>query len=221
MTRRHFESSVSEPQDSNMKQEQMSHIIEEQHRKLRDDLQKDQQAAILELKAELSVIKEGFEDSNDKISKLESEVTNIKTSEESTDDQNVQKCNFQCLKIFISSFAHIFISKSTLKTGNGIMIIILTLAIILAMPGLHVESCPKQVNKFDIEQQIHQVEFGGKKDPQDIARHSIYKNWMGLKKIHEDTQIYILICFVGSFLTVALGLCIVKLGKRGLRTFME
>ena len=42
---------------------------------------------------------------------------------------------------------------------------------------------------------------------------------MGLKKIHEDTQIYILICFVGSFLTVALGLCIAKLGKKGLRTF--
>ena len=133
----------------------------------------------------------------------------------------MQNCNFQCLKFFTSSFDYIFISKSTLQNNNGIMIIILVLAIILVMPGLHVETCPKQANKFDIEQQIRQVEFGGKKDPQNIARHSIYINWMGLKKIHENTQIYILICFVGSFLTAALGLCIVKMVKRGLGLFME
>ena len=87
------------------------------------------------------------------------------------------------------------------------------------MPFLQVESCPKQVNKFDVNQQIRQVDFGEKKDPQNIARDFIYKNWKGLRKIHEDTQIYILICFVGSFVTVAFGLCFVKLGKKALRAF--
>ena len=87
------------------------------------------------------------------------------------------------------------------------------------MPFLQVESCPQQKNKFDVNQQIHQFNFAGKKGPANIARHSIYKNCMGLKKIHEDTQFYILIYFVGSFLTVAFGLCCVKLGKKALRTF--
>ena len=99
------------------------------------------------------------------------------------------------------------------------MSITLILVVIVAMPLLQVEACPKQVNRFDVNQQIHQVDFSGKTDPANIARHSIYKNWMGLKAIHEDTQLYILMCFIGSFLTVAVGLCCVKFGKKAFRTF--
>ena len=89
------------------------------------------------------------------------------------------------------------------------------------MPFLQVESYPKQVNKFDMNQQIHQVDFSRKKDLVNVSRHSIYENWMigKLEKILEDTQIFILICFVGSFLTVAFGLCCVKLCEEALRTF--
>ena len=99
------------------------------------------------------------------------------------------------------------------------MSIIFTFVVIVVMPFLQVDACPKQVNRFDINQQIHQVDFAGKIDPANIARDSIYKNWMGLKKIHEDTQLYILMCLIRSFLTVAVGLCCVKFGKKAFRTF--
>ena len=99
------------------------------------------------------------------------------------------------------------------------MSIIFSFVVLVVMPLLQIDACPKQINSFDVNQQIHQVNFSDKKDPANIARHSIYKNWMGLKKIHEDTQLYILMCFIGSFITVAVGLCCMKLGKKAFRTF--
>ena len=93
LTRRQIVSSVAGRPNSTTKKELMTHIIEEQHKKLREDLKKDQQEAILELKAELTVIKEGVEDSKAKIYKLESEVTDLETNAESTQSKIREEVN--------------------------------------------------------------------------------------------------------------------------------
>ena len=124
--------------------------------------------------------------------------------------------------VWYFSFHYLILSSfpnQTIKTSNGKNDHDIYVYIILAMPDLQVESCPKQVNIFDIEQQIRQVDFRENANPQNIVCHSIYENWMRLKKIHEDTQIYILSFFVGSFLTVALKLYFMKVCEKALRTF--
>ena len=82
-------------------------------------------------------------------------------------------------------------------------------AILVTLPL--VGPCPKQINQFDVDQAVKQVTFGNKKDAQNIARHSLYKNWQGLREIHNETQTYILICFIGAFAIVLTGRCFLNL----------
>ena len=58
----------------------MVQILEEQLKKFRADLRKDQQEANAEMKAELSLIKEGVEESKGKIAELEAELSAFKNS---------------------------------------------------------------------------------------------------------------------------------------------
>ena len=80
-------------------------------------------------------------------------------------------------------------------------------------------SCPKQINSFDVNEAVKQVTFANKKDPGNIARHSLYKNWQGLRQIHNETQYYVLICFIGAFAITLTTWCLIKLGRSALRSF--
>ena len=94
---------------------------------------------------------------------------------------------------------------------------ILISAMIVTLPL--VAPCPKQINSFDVDEAVKQVTFANKKDPGNIARHSLYKNWQGLREIHNETQYYILICFIGAFAIILTGWCLIKFGISALRSF--
>lgn len=94
--------------------------------------------------------------------------------------------------------------------------IMITYTVILSLVILSVKCCPKQYNKFKLEQEIKQVDFGTK-NPANIARHRVYKNFQALKMLDDETQFFILFSVVDAISLVIMIFCIRRFGRRAFR----
>ena len=74
----------------------MVQILEEQLKKFKPDLRKDLLEANAEMKAELSLIKEGVEESKGKIAELESDLSAFKNTSNSLQRKIRDEVNLSC-----------------------------------------------------------------------------------------------------------------------------